>query len=40
MASIGCVTLRDVASTGGADQSGSVSSTAPAQLSVTLGPIH
>lgn len=30
----------DVAPTGGADQSGSVSSATPAQLSVTLGPIH
>jgi len=30
----------DVAPTGGADQSGSVSSVSPAQLSVTLGPVH
>jgi hypothetical protein len=30
----------DVAPTGGADQSGSVSSGSPAQLSVTVGPVH
>jgi len=30
----------DVAPTGGADQSGSVSSGSPAQLAVTLGPVH
>ena len=30
----------DVAPTGGADQSGSVSSASPAQLSVTLGSVH
>jgi Beta-1,3-glucanase len=30
----------DVAPTGGADQSGSVSSASPAQLSVTPGPVH
>ena len=30
----------DVAPTGGADQSGSVSSGSPAQLTVTVGPMH
>jgi hypothetical protein len=30
----------DVAPTGGADQSGSVSSASPAQLCVTVGPMH
>ncbi len=30
----------DVAPTGGADQSGSVSSGSPAQLAITLGAVH
>ena len=30
----------DVAPSGGADQSGSVSSGTPAQLAVTVGPLH